>query len=115
MAPELHPDVEWHSSGVFPGLDPVVHGIEGVRKWWSALKEPWESFDINVERHWEEGNTLLTWVRFDAVGKGSGVEVHLPFANVFVFEEDLVRRFRSFTDLDEALAAAGIDSASASS
>lgn len=109
IAPELHPEIEWHASGVFPGLDLVSHGVEGVRKWWRDLKEPWESFTIEVERHWEKGDAVVLWVAFDAVGKGSGVEVNLEFAHVFQFEDDLMRRYRSFTELGEAFAFAGID------
>ena len=109
VAPQLHPEIEWHSSGLFPGLDPVTHGIEGVRKWWANLKEPWESFNIVILRHFEHEGTIVAWLAFDAIGKESGVEVHLNFANAFEFEGDLVRRFHSYLTLDEALAEAGID------
>jgi ketosteroid isomerase-like protein len=103
----LHPEVEWHSSGLFAGLEPVNHGHEGVRRWWRQLKEPWESFTIEVRRELERGGTVITDVRFRAVGRESGVEVDLPFAHVFEFEDGLVVRYRSFGSLEEALAAAG--------
>lgn len=102
----LHPAVEWHSSGLFPGLEPVSHGHEGVRRWWRQLKEPWETFTIEVQREFERGDTVVTDVRFRAVGRESGVEVNLPFAHVFEFQDGLVVRYRSYGALDEALAAA---------
>jgi ketosteroid isomerase-like protein len=105
FAERLHPEVEWHSSGAFPGLEPVYHGPDGVREWWGLLRDPFESFVIEPELAEEHGDALLTAVNFRAVGRGSGVEVVLPFAHVFWFEGELVRRFRSFTSLEEARAA----------
>lgn len=112
IVPDLHPEIEWHSSGLFPGLEPVSHGVEGVRRWWTALKEPWESFRIDVQQHWEQGDVIAAWVAFSAIGRESGVEVKLGFANVYVFEGDRIIRFHSSPHLDEALTAAGIDPAS---
>jgi ketosteroid isomerase-like protein len=112
VVPEFHPEIEWQSAGIFPGLEPEAHGIDGVRAWWRALKEPWESFTIEIRDHWETEDALVTWVGFDAIGKGSGVEVSLEFAHVFEFEDGLVRRYRSFRSLAEAFEAAGIDSPS---
>lgn len=106
---EFHPQIEWRSAGIFPGLERDADGLEGVRAWWRALKEPWESFTIEIRRHWETDDALVTWVAFDAIGRGSGVEVNLEFAHVFEFEDGLVRRYRSFRSLEEAFEAAGID------
>jgi ketosteroid isomerase-like protein len=103
----LHPDVEWHSSGAFPGLEPVYHGHEGVAKWYRTLREPFETFTIEPLEFTEHGDALVVDVTFHAVGKESGVEVRLPFAHVFWFEGDLIRRYASYRTLDEALAQVG--------
>jgi ketosteroid isomerase-like protein len=102
----LAPDVEWHSSGEFPGLEPVYHGVDGVREWWVNVKDPFGSFTIEPEQVTEQGDAIVTFVRFRAVGRESGVEVDLPFAHVFWFEGDLIVRYASFRTFDEALAAA---------
>ena len=102
----LHPDVEWHSSGRFPGLEPVYHGPDGVRDWWVAVKEPFEEWTIELERVREVEGWLVAEVRFHAVGKESGVAVDLPFAHVFEFEGELIRRYWSEDSVERALAAA---------
>lgn len=101
----LHPEVEWHSSGAFPGLEPVYHGHEGVRDWFVTLKEPFETFTIEPLDFIEPSDdTLVVRVAFRAVGKESGVEVRLPFAHVFWFEGGVIRRYASFRTMEEALA-----------
>jgi ketosteroid isomerase-like protein len=101
----LHPDVEWHSSGVFPGLEPVYRGREGVRRWWHAIRDPFERFTIEVEEVREAGGATVASVRFRAVGKGSGARVDLPFAHVFEFEDARVVRYWAYDSVDTALAA----------
>lgn len=105
VRPLLHPDVEWHSSGVFPGVEPVYRGHDGVRRWWETLKEPWEYFTIHVERILDANEHVVASLKFEAVGKDSGVHVELPFVNVFVVERGLVVRFGAYRSWDEALEA----------
>lgn len=104
----MHPAVEWHSSGLFPGLPDVCHGREEVHDWWLALKDPWGQFTIHAEELWEEGDRVASAVRFRAVGKESGVEVELRVASAWEFEDGLVRRFRAFGSAEEARAAVGL-------
>ena len=108
VEPLLHPDVEWHSSGVFPGFEPVYRGPDGVRRWWETLKEPWEYFTIDIERIVDVNEHVVASLKFEAVGKNSGVRVELPFVNVFEVEEGLVVRYRPFPSWDEALEAVGL-------
>ena len=100
----LHPEIEWYSSGAFPGFEPVYHGHEGVRRWWHDFKDPFETASIELEDLSEHGEAVLTTVRLAGVGKGSGVPVDLPFYNTFRFREGLVVRFASFAGLEEAQA-----------
>ena len=99
----MHPDIRWYSSGVFPGLEPVYVGIDGVREWWTALKEPWERFDIHIERLIEDGEKVTSLVVFEAVGRESGVAVSLRFGNVLEFRDGLVVRFASYASWEEAM------------
>lgn len=114
-AAHIHPDVEWHSSGVFPGLEPVYHGREAVRDWWRGIRDPFERFGVAIEDVWEAGDTVVTQVRFQAIGRESGVEVDLPFAHHFRFEGDVVVYYASYASVEEALAAAGLDPTSGAS
>lgn len=110
----LHPDVEWHGSGVFPGLELVNHGHEGVERWWKALREPFERFAIEVEEVWESGDLVIAQVRFHAIGRESGAAVNLPFFHVFRFEDDLVVYYASYGS-PEDMKAAGFEPPSGAS
>ena len=99
----LHPRVEWRTSGAFPGLKPVYHGLAGVREFWDSLKEPWEYFAIHIENAGERGGAVVATVRFEAVGRESGAKVELGFVNVWRVEDGLIVRFASYPSLDEAL------------
>lgn len=74
--------VEWRTSGVFPGLEPVYRGHDGVREFWRALKEPWEYFLIHLERVVPEADAVVALLEFEAVGKESGAKVALSYVNV---------------------------------
>ena len=39
---DVHPDWEFHTSGVFPGLKPVYRGPDGAAELWEAMRGPWE-------------------------------------------------------------------------
>lgn len=106
--PSFHPEVEWITSGTFPGIEPVYHGREGVHAFWTSLKEAWEYFDIHVIDLISEGGWVVTRVRFEAVGRESGVKVELPFSHAFRVEDGLVTRYGSFAELDDAKRFAGM-------
>ena len=106
--PLIHPEVEWRTSGAFPGLEPVYRGVGGVRQFWQDLKEPWESFLIHIERDVAEGDTVIVNLRFEAIGRASGAKVVLHFANTWRVQDGLVVDFGSTRTFDEALEAAGL-------
>jgi ketosteroid isomerase-like protein len=101
----LHPDIEWRSSGVFPGLEPVYRGQRQVRQWWDAVHEPFEEFTIRLDEVREVEGELAACVRFRAVGRESGAPVDLPFVHVVTFEDGLIRRISSHVSVEKALAA----------
>jgi len=38
----LHPEIEFVSSGVFPGVEPEYHGHEGFSRFWHDFRDMWE-------------------------------------------------------------------------
>lgn len=102
----LHPDVEIHTSGVFPDLAAVYRGHQRAAKFWRQLREPWEVFRIDVERIEEDGDCVTAAIRFRAKGVDSGVEVDMRFGNAIRVREglatELVNR-RTFEEAREAL------------
>src|SRR5688572_29147008 len=77
----LHPEFEFHTSGVFPDFDPVYRGHEGAADFWRAMHEPWEEFRIDVDRVEQQGDWFLLTIRFRGKGVDSGLEVDMRFAN----------------------------------
>jgi ketosteroid isomerase-like protein len=106
----IHPDVEWRGPGdLFLGVEEVYYGHAGVREWWNAIKEPWEYFESHIERTLEDGDKVVAVVRFDAVGRESGVKVELPlFVNVWELDAGLIIRFTAYYSLEEAIEAVGL-------
>ena len=62
--------------------------------------EPAEVFDL--------GDTLLSVVRYEGHGSGSGVPVTIPLFQVFKLRQGLVVWQKDFSDREEALEAAGL-------
>ncbi len=49
----VHPEVVWSTTGIFPGLRESYSGHEGVREFWRAFVEPWETLEIEIEEIYE--------------------------------------------------------------
>jgi ketosteroid isomerase-like protein len=76
----LHPEVEFHTSGVFPDFDALYRGREGYARFWRAMHEPWEELRLSIERIEDGEDCVAVEFRFHAKGVGSGAPVDLKFA-----------------------------------
>jgi ketosteroid isomerase-like protein len=101
------PDYEWRPARIFPGIDAVYHGHAGFAKFWSTLREPWQSLRIEVDRVEDLGDAVLALFTFHGKGRDSGVEVTLRLANVFRLRDGLGVGGMSYPDWDSALEAMG--------
>ena len=91
----VHPEVVWRASGLFPGMEPVYHGRDGVRQFERDLRTPFSTFHVTVEEERPEGDAIVTRARFDAVGAESGVSVQVWFDNIWHVQDGLVVSFQS--------------------
>ena len=91
----LHPEIDWHTSGTFPGLQGVYHGHEGVLRWQAELSSPFERFVVTILDARLEGGVVTTRVRFDAAGAARGARVEVEFVNEWHFHDGIVVTFRS--------------------
>jgi ketosteroid isomerase-like protein len=98
----LHPDVEFHTSGVWPDFDPVYRGREGLAEFWRRMHEAWGEFRIDIEHMDEERDCFVLALSFRATGAGSGVKVDLKFANAVRVRDGLLAKFVSRRTVDEA-------------
>jgi ketosteroid isomerase-like protein len=107
MLATLDENVEFWTSGVFPGLDPVYRGHAGMRKFWEDFRSPWRSLTIVMDQFHEEGEQIVALYRFEAVGR-DGVAVRRQGANVITFRDDEAVRIDAHGEWKTALEAVGL-------
>jgi ketosteroid isomerase-like protein len=102
------PEIEWTFAGgaQLPGTDATYHGHGDVRRFWEEFIEPWAQINIEVEEMRSIGDLAVALVRFRATGRGSGVELDVPFVHLFSFRGSKVIRFQAFADRNAAFEAA---------
>ena len=110
MVRRLAPDVVWRTAGVFPGLKPIYHGHDGVRRFWDAMQEAWELIEVRPDRFVEYDDKVLVEIHFQAKGRESGAEVKMDWLHVFTFEDDAVVEVAGYRSIEEALAQEGMPS-----
>jgi ketosteroid isomerase-like protein len=103
----FHEDIEFWTSGLFPGLEPVYRGHEGVRNYWEDFRSPWKSLRIAIDRFHQKGDRIVALGEFEAVGR-DGLTVHRPAANVLTIRNGLAIRITAHASWKAALEAAGL-------
>jgi ketosteroid isomerase-like protein len=103
----FHPEIEWRTSGAFPGVAPVYAGHDGFRQFWSEFIEPWESFVISTDEVRDCGEHVLGLGTFEGVGR-DGLRVKRPTASVWTFRDRLAIRNQVYADWDQAFVALGL-------
>jgi ketosteroid isomerase-like protein len=101
-----HPEFEWHTTGVFPGLDPVYRGHEGSRKFERDFRATWESLTFSVDEFHDSGDQVAALGTFEARGR-DGLYIRRRVASVNTYRDGLLVRIDSYMDWDEALEAIG--------
>jgi ketosteroid isomerase-like protein len=102
-----HPEVEYHTSGVFPGLQSVYHGHAGIREWWAAFHEPWQSIKVIPQRIADTETGVAILILFKGTGR-QGIETEMEFINTIEIRDGLAFRFDSQPPSEEALRELGL-------
>jgi len=102
-----HPEVEYHSSGVFPGLQSIYEGKQGIRRWWADFHEPWKQIKVIPERIAERPDGVAVLVRFEGTGR-QGIETTMQFINTLEIRDGLAYRFGARPPNDEAIRELGL-------
>jgi ketosteroid isomerase-like protein len=96
-----HPELEYHASGIYPGLDAVYRGHEGFRKFERDFRATWESLSIDIERFEDHGDQVAVLGTFEAHGR-DGMSLRRPAANVVTVRDGLAVRIEAFGEWDQA-------------
>jgi hypothetical protein len=107
---QASPELEFHTAQLFPGLEPVYRGREGMVQFWTSfIEEPWALLRFDIESIEPIGSErVLALLTFHGTERDSGDEVSLPYAHLATFDGDEVARIDAFADWDEARRAAGV-------
>jgi ketosteroid isomerase-like protein len=82
------PDVEWGTSGTFPGLVGVYRGPEALPRWMDTIRSAWEKFEVTPDEVVrDEGDVLVVAERQRGRGRGSGVEIVMRVFSVYSFRQ----------------------------
>jgi ketosteroid isomerase-like protein len=106
MLEHVTDDVEWRPL-MTAAEGRAFRGPEGVQRWYSELMESFDEVTPSVEGHRPIGDRVLTSGHLVARGRTSGVLVDQTVTWLWDFRGEAVRRMETFSDHDEALAAAG--------
>ena len=81
-------DVEWGTPGIFPGMEEVYRGRDGVVEWMRTVRAEWEDFEVSlVEVMGEKEDALAVVERIWGRGRESGAEGEMIFHTVYRFTE----------------------------
>ncbi|HEY1236978.1 MAG TPA: nuclear transport factor 2 family protein [Solirubrobacterales bacterium] len=99
-------DVEWGTTGSWPGLDQTYHGPDALEEWMSILHAEWETFRVSLDEVIEDaGEAVVLVERLSGRGRESGVEVEMQVFTVYWSRGGKIVRRLSYRTRDEALAA----------
>ncbi len=103
-------DFEFHTAGLFPGVEPVYRGRQGMVEFWTTfIEQPWALFRLDVEALEPAGeDRVLALITFHGIGREGG-EQTLRYAHLATFAGEEVARIDAFADWDEARRAAADD------
>ncbi len=91
------------------GVSQQQYGHAGVREAFGIWPEQWDDFHLDVVRVVDMGERVLVTTIQHGRGKGSGVDVEMPFAFVFSVHAAKIVEWQIFTREAEALKAVGLE------
>jgi uncharacterized protein len=101
-------NLEWRPIfGAATGGATTYRGHAGFLEYWRGTQEIWDSFHFEPEELIDDGTSIVVIGRGSGRAKGSGIDIDQPFAMVWQVREGKGVFGQTFTDVDEARAAAG--------
>jgi ketosteroid isomerase-like protein len=104
------PDFEFHTAQLFPGIEPLYEGREGMVEFWTSfIEEPWALFRLDVDEMIAvDDERVLALLTFTGTERDSGEQVSTPYAHLATFRGDEVSRIDAYDDWRQAREAAGL-------
>jgi ketosteroid isomerase-like protein len=90
-------------------LNPAVfEGHDGIRRFYTEVRDVWESYTWEPEELIEAGDQVVALLRSEGRGRGSGIELERRTAMVWVVRASRAVSLRFYRDRGSALDAAGL-------
>ena len=104
----VNPGGEFRTSGMFPGVQRVYHGVEGMRKLWADMRGPWQKFHMNIERIEDLGDSVLALFTFEVTGR-DGLTTSRRWAHVAKYDNGTAITTDNYASWEQALKAVGLE------
>ncbi|MGI9019755.1 MAG: nuclear transport factor 2 family protein [Solirubrobacterales bacterium] len=88
--------------------DTVYRGPDAASQWYAALDQSWEGLTVEVEEIRDVAQGVLAIGRIRGRGRESGAGIDVEAASLVRFRDGLVTRLRTYSDVAQALEAAGL-------
>jgi ketosteroid isomerase-like protein len=99
-------DVEWGTTGTWPGLDETYHGPDALDEWIETLHSEWETIRVTLDEVVEDaGDVAILTERLSGRGRESGIEVEMQVFSVYWSEGGKIVKRASYRTREEALTA----------
>ena len=102
----VSPEVEFHS--LILEIEGVFYGHEGVREWWSGIRNTFPDWSPEIVDLKAAGDRVLIHARGSGSGASSGVGIDQDFWQVGEFREGRMVWYRAVRTEEEARQAAGL-------
>lgn len=103
--PLLDPDLEWIP--LRAATEGAYHGHQGYLQFLADTDESFEIFEPHFELR-DAGDLVLAWGTIHLRGRGSGVEIDVPFGGIFDLRAGRIIRWQDFGSKEDAFEAAGL-------
>src|SRR6476620_3701346 len=89
---------------------PLYAGIAGMEAFLADWTEAWESWQLELEALHDGGEKIVAVCNQHGRAKLTGMPLDMRFAQVWTFRDGLRSRMEMYSDVEEALRAAGVAS-----
>jgi ketosteroid isomerase-like protein len=99
------PEIEWHT--LWPGMERVFHGWDGVTRWRAAIDEALAGLSLEMQEATElQPDLFYLAYRLSAHGRQSGVAANMEIHDLWKLRDGKLLSRRTFRNRDDALTAA---------
>ena len=100
----LHENATWAEHSELPEAG-SYQGAATIRSFLEHFLESWEQFHQEIEDEIVRGHCVLLFIRLEARGQGSGIEVNSRYAHLWQLRDGRGTHVDAYYDREQALAA----------